>query len=51
MSMKLTKRGKRVRAVLILAAVVGGYWLLNHIWWVGDHYCFGDMVECYFGGE
>jgi hypothetical protein len=51
MHMKLTKRGKRVRAVLILAAIVGGYWVLNHIWWVGDHYCFGEMIECYFGGE
>lgn len=51
MHMKLTKRGKRVRAIAILIAIIGGYWVLNHIWWVGDHYCFGEMTKCYFGGK
>jgi hypothetical protein len=47
--MKLTKRGKRVRAVLILAATVAILYTSSHLWWVGDHYCWGDMVECYWG--
>lgn len=44
--MKLTKRGKRVRAVLILAGVVGLYFVMAHLWWVGDHYCWGTLLEC-----
>jgi hypothetical protein len=49
--MKLTKRGKRVRAVAILAAAFGIYYVTGHIWWVGDGYCWGDMVECHLGGK
>ena len=44
--MKLTKRGKRVRAVLILALIVGLYLISTRIWWVGGGYCFGDVVAC-----
>lgn len=47
--MKLTKRGKRVRAVAILLGIIAIYYLMGHIWWVGDGYCWGDMIECYFG--
>jgi len=46
--MKLTKRGKRVRAVAILLGIIAIYYITSHIWWVGDHYCWGDMIECYF---
>jgi len=49
--MKLTKRGKRVRAVLILAAAVAIYYITGHIWWVGDGYCWGTMTECFLGGK
>ncbi len=49
--MKLTKRGKRVRAVFILAAAVAVWYVMGHIWWVGDHYCWGTMTECFFGKE
>jgi len=48
---KLTKRGKRVRAILILAAAVAIYYITSHIWWVGDGYCWGDMTECYLGDK
>jgi hypothetical protein len=45
--MKLTKRGKRVRAVLILAGVALVYWVSGNVWWTGDEgYCIGSMVEC-----
>jgi hypothetical protein len=49
--MKLTKRGKRVRAVLILAAIVAVWHIASNLWWVGDGYCWGDMIECYWGEE
>ena len=53
--MKLTKRGKRVRAILILIALVLIYQVATHLWWVGTDaptsdflgYCWGDMFECY----
>ncbi len=54
--MKLTKRGKRVRAVAIVILVVGIYYVATSFWWVGVGaptedflgYCFGDMVECFY---
>jgi hypothetical protein len=49
--MRLTKRGKRVRAILILAAGVAIYYVTGHIWWVGDSYCWGTMTECFLGGK
>jgi hypothetical protein len=49
--MKLTKRGKRVRAVAILAAAVAIWYVSGHVWWVEDHYCWGTMTECFFGKE
>lgn len=47
--MKLTKRGKRVRAVAILIGLWAIWYISGHVWWVGDHYCFNDMVTCYWG--
>lgn len=32
-------------AALITAIMFG----VNHINWMGDHYCFKSMTECYFG--
>lgn len=49
--MKLTKRGKRVRAVFILAAAIAVWYVMGHIWWVSDHYCWGTMTECFLGKE
>jgi hypothetical protein len=48
-TMKLTKRGKRVRAVAILLAVWAWWQISGHLWWVEDHYCWGTMTECFFG--
>ena len=44
--MKLTRRGKLVRAVLILALMVGLYLIATRIWWVDGGYCFGDVIAC-----
>lgn len=46
---RLTKRGKRVRAILILLAIVAYYYLVSHIWWTGTGYCWGTGIECMFG--
>lgn len=44
--MKLTKRGKRVRAVAILVGIIAIWWVSGHIWWTSSGYCVGTMGEC-----
>ena len=51
MHMKLTKRGKRVRAIAIVFGLIAIYYITNNIWWVGNGYCWGDMVKCYGYGK
>lgn len=50
--MKLNRRGEIVLAVSlgINALLVIGLlmWGLDHLNWVGDHYCFKSSLECYF---
>jgi hypothetical protein len=43
----LTKLGWVVAIIssIIVLLVIGA--IANHINWVGDHYCFKSMVECY----
>jgi hypothetical protein len=48
-TMKLTKRGKRVRAVLILAGIIALYYVSTHLWWTGTGYCWGTITECFMG--
>jgi hypothetical protein len=47
--MKLTKRGKRVRAIAILLGLVAIYYIVNHIWWTGTGYCWGSIDKCVGG--
>jgi hypothetical protein len=49
--MKLTQRGKRVRAIAIFVGLIAIYYIVTHLWWVGDGYCWGDMVKCYEYGK
>lgn len=53
--MLLTKLGERVfwvcLAIVAVEAVIGIYYLSTHINWVGDHYCWGTMTECYLDGK
>ena len=50
--MKLTRRGWIVLVIIpAIVALYGMYELVGHIWWVGDHYCWGEMTECYFPNE
>lgn len=52
--MKLTKRGKRVRAVAIIIGIYLMYQIIGNVWYVGPGfsteeflgYCFGDMIQC-----
>lgn len=50
--MKLTRRGEIVFAVVLgivaLEILLGAWWLLDHINWVGDRYCFHSSIECFF---
>ena len=45
--MKLTRRGKRVRAVILIALAL---WLTTkvaaNLWWI-DGYCWGSYEKCY----
>jgi hypothetical protein len=49
--MRLTTRGKVVAGVFGLLLLVGLFVLSDHINWMGDHYCFKTMVQCYLGGK
>jgi hypothetical protein len=40
-----------VRILFWSALAVGTYYLATHINWVGDHYCFGTIDQCYLGGK
>ena len=44
--MKLTRRGKIVRAIAIALIIYAGFWAMNHIWWTDNGYCFGSMEKC-----
>jgi hypothetical protein len=45
---KLTKRGKRARAiVLILIALYATIQVSANLWFTESGYCWGDYVKCY----
>lgn len=44
--MKLNKRGKRVRAIAILAGLVFLVWVAGFVWWTEDGICIGSMAKC-----
>lgn len=44
--MRLTRRGRIVVALLIIAAVFGLIQVSTHLWWAGDGYCWGDIDKC-----
>lgn len=51
--MKLTRRGEIVFVISLLitalVAISGLMWVVDHVNWVGDQYCFKSMTECYLG--
>jgi hypothetical protein len=52
--MKLTRRGEIAFKVLLIAGAgllaYGVYQIIGHLWWTGDSYCWGTMIECMEGG-
>ena len=49
--MKLTTRGKVVLGAFALLALYGLVVGVDHINWMGDHWCFKTSIQCYFGGK
>jgi hypothetical protein len=44
--MRVTRRGKIVFSITAVIALYGLFYVVNHIWWVGDGYCWGTMQKC-----
>ena len=47
--MKLTRRGKYALALALVAGLAGLFWLVDHVNWMGDHWCFHSLLVCDFG--
>ena len=47
----ITTRGKVVLGLAIALGLVLAFIFIDHINWVGNHYCFKSMNECYLGGK
>ena len=47
--MRITKRGKGALALTLLAALVGLFYLVDHINYMGaGHWCFHSLLACDF---
>lgn len=44
--MKLTRRGRLVRAALILLAIAALWYIAGHVWYIGPGYCIGSLISC-----
>jgi hypothetical protein len=45
--MRITRRGRIVRALLIGAGIALALWFIStRIWWTGGGYCIGTLLEC-----
>ena len=42
----ITKRGKRVRAIVIVIAIWVIWQVAVNLWWTGTGFCWGSMTEC-----
>ena len=47
--MKLTRRGKYALILALVAGLLGLFWLVDHVNWIGDHWCFHSLLVCDFG--
>ena len=49
--MKLTTRGEIVFIISLVALAILAYKgisaVATQLWWVDDHWCWGNVVECY----
>ena len=44
--MRLTRRGRIVRAVFILAGIALIIWASGQVWYTPNGYCIGSLSEC-----
>jgi hypothetical protein len=49
MDRKYVIRRRVVFGALGLIGLVAAYYLVNHIWWTGSSFCWGDMQKCVGG--
>jgi hypothetical protein len=45
--MRLTRRGRIVRAIAIGAGIALILWASGRLWYTGAGYCIGSMSECF----
>jgi hypothetical protein len=43
---KITRRGRIVRALLIGAGIALALWVAGNLWWTGERICLGSMSKC-----
>ena len=46
MDRKYVIRRRIVFGTLAVVGIIAAYYLVNHIWWTGIGYCWGDSVKC-----
>jgi hypothetical protein len=46
MDYKYVMRRRMVFVTLAIVGLIAAYYLVNHIWWTGSGYCWGDMIKC-----
>jgi len=44
---KLSKRGCLVLGIAIGLAIAGALYLSARLWWTGEGYCLGTLLECF----
>jgi hypothetical protein len=50
--MKLTRRGRYALALLIVAGLVGLFYLVDHVNYMSaGRWCFHSLIVCDFGGK
>lgn len=43
---ELSKRGNLVAGIAIGLLIAGLIWVSGNLWWTGEGYCIGTMLEC-----
>jgi hypothetical protein len=49
MERKYVVRRRVVFGVAALIGIIAAYYLVNHIWWTGNGWCWGDIYKCEAG--
>jgi hypothetical protein len=43
---ELSKRGNLVAGIAIGLLIAGLVWVSGNLWWTGEGYCRGTLIEC-----